>query len=894
MSWEILKADIDANVYTNTEGLIDGDALALQLKSMASAIGENATYAGVATPTTDPGSPDGLVFYFAIQAGTYSNFGAYVHSGIGGVVLSNATGSWVGTNFGFATTDAIEKLDAAKASATVGKNLFNAYSDYITSSKYLTNTGEEAINSNYIISAYMPVTPGLSYTKSGLYGGNVYSAFYDEDLNILTYSNAQTVTAPTLGVYLRITVSYEDAQAYQLEQGSSATEFEEYTDKFIGSISIEDGSVTSPKLADSAVTNDKISDQAITKEKTLFIYDQSENLYNPSDPDVVTGYYLESTGLPTAANSSYKTTGFIRVAEGDVIVSSNSGSQAGMRFLYYYDANKELVGGYTTEQYTFTVPSGVYFMRVSFLYQTYTLYQIETGGVITTYKAYSERIALDKNLIPEDLPIQDGYISRDMIADGAINADKIESGTIDTSKVTFVKRTNLFNKNASDLIEGAFVTDLGVTYANASYDTSGYIPVTVGTEYAKSGAYGYGAYSAFYDADKAFLSSSNEQVVTAPALAAFIRVSLLAANIDTYMLVEGAYVPSTYYSYDDVKLDPDYIEESNSAKITKNLVGNDYISSETSSLTTGNSLEISEAPKYIKKGASYSMRAELTAISGSVSAGKGYATYRGRWLEIDATNVIIKYYETSENTLATIPHGLTISDFLYVSLDIDDLGQAKIILNSLSGLFVYTYADFGYDFNGSPFVLTTGQTLSNVNVSFGSKDYRKPVWIFGDSYISVTTDRWPYYIINDFGITNFFLNGVAGETSPTAFPELERCLNFGTPKYLIWALGMNDTDSDYTTNLAYVESLCDNKGITLILTTIPTVPEYDKEVIKAAVLASGYRYIDFYTAVGAASDGTWYTGYIEDETTGVHPTILGAKALAARLIMDFPEIKQYE
>ena len=39
-------------------------------------ISKNATFAGIATPTTNPGTPDGPVFYFASQAGTYSNFGS--------------------------------------------------------------------------------------------------------------------------------------------------------------------------------------------------------------------------------------------------------------------------------------------------------------------------------------------------------------------------------------------------------------------------------------------------------------------------------------------------------------------------------------------------------------------------------------------------------------------------------------------------------------------------------------------------------------------------------------------------------------------------------------------------------------------------------------------------
>lgn len=56
-----------------------------------------ATYMGVATPTTNPGSPDGNVFYFATQAGTYTNFGSVVLTEGLNILLWNGT-SWAVTN----------------------------------------------------------------------------------------------------------------------------------------------------------------------------------------------------------------------------------------------------------------------------------------------------------------------------------------------------------------------------------------------------------------------------------------------------------------------------------------------------------------------------------------------------------------------------------------------------------------------------------------------------------------------------------------------------------------------------------------------------------------------------------------------------------------------------
>jgi hypothetical protein len=64
---------------------------------------KNDNFKGVAEPATNPGTPDGVVFYLASAKGTYSNFGGYVHDGERTVVLSNSTGSWVATDAGIAT-----------------------------------------------------------------------------------------------------------------------------------------------------------------------------------------------------------------------------------------------------------------------------------------------------------------------------------------------------------------------------------------------------------------------------------------------------------------------------------------------------------------------------------------------------------------------------------------------------------------------------------------------------------------------------------------------------------------------------------------------------------------------------------------------------------------------
>lgn len=74
-NWSDLKASVAQVIKTNGNQEITGQILQNVLNSIISNVGENATLAGIARPSTNPGAPDGNVFYFAMQAGTYSNFG---------------------------------------------------------------------------------------------------------------------------------------------------------------------------------------------------------------------------------------------------------------------------------------------------------------------------------------------------------------------------------------------------------------------------------------------------------------------------------------------------------------------------------------------------------------------------------------------------------------------------------------------------------------------------------------------------------------------------------------------------------------------------------------------------------------------------------------------------
>ena len=93
-----------------------------------------------------------------------------------------------------------------------------------------------------------------------------------------------------------------------------------------------------------------------------------------------------------------------------------------------------------------------------------------------------------------------------------------------------------------------------------------------------------------------------------------------------------------------------------------------------------------------------------------------------------------------------------------------------------------------------------------------------------------------------------------------------------------------------------IKDICDKRGITLILVRHAKLGEQaegkDWQTKNSIALSLGLRYVDMYKAVtGNELTHDWYEGYLSSD--GVHPTALGAKAEAMRILCDIPEITQY-
>lgn len=91
--YEQLKQAVADVIKTNGNKEITGAIMQDTLLSIISTVGSNAAFAGIATPTTNPGTPDQNVFYIASEPGIYANFGN-VKLTDQVLIFSNNNGTW--------------------------------------------------------------------------------------------------------------------------------------------------------------------------------------------------------------------------------------------------------------------------------------------------------------------------------------------------------------------------------------------------------------------------------------------------------------------------------------------------------------------------------------------------------------------------------------------------------------------------------------------------------------------------------------------------------------------------------------------------------------------------------------------------------------------------------
>ena len=308
-------------------------------------------------------------------------------------------------------------------------------------------------------------------------------------------------------------------------------------------------------------------------------------------------------------------------------------------------------------------------------------------------------------------------------------------------------------------------------------------------------------------------------------------------------------------------------------------------------------LVLTDYPQYLKRNATVSFGATISTFS-QVRVG-----VKGSYFclaQIDSTNISIIH---NTGTIKTEAHGLNISGWIDVALKVEEL-NVEISVHSLDGYKKITATLPFRELYGRPTLeVDENTTLTDVSLRGYCDDFQKSIWFVGDSYTSCTEVRWTGQML-DFGINNWMLLGVAGGKSKDLYEDLLLALKYGTPTYLVWCMGMNDADkgslnADYKKYFELVKEKCNELGVVMIPATVPCVktsahPEHakDNSYKNAFIKSSGMRYIDLAKAVGGDTftEDAWYVGYLETISPWIHTTELGAKAQAAQIIRDFPEI----
>lgn len=199
-----LKATINANIKTNGNEEITGAVLNSVLTQMINSLGAGYQYIGVATPSTNPGSPDTKVVYIASTAGTYTYFGGIVVSD-GEVVFLRWDSSWHKDVTGCSSVSKVSDL-FEKVSDIYGRidGTVQNYDDGGWNS-----AGNNAGSASwYRVLDYIPVSPGDTIVwNPGAVNGGIAMPLYDQNKSVIGYFGAsaveRTITIPDGAAFIR-------------------------------------------------------------------------------------------------------------------------------------------------------------------------------------------------------------------------------------------------------------------------------------------------------------------------------------------------------------------------------------------------------------------------------------------------------------------------------------------------------------------------------------------------------------------------------------------------------------------------------------------------------------------------------------------------------------------
>lgn len=241
-----LKAAIAGAIKANGNNEISGAIMQVVLNTIVSTVGANSTFVGIANKNTNPGTPDGNVFYIAYEAGKYVNFGG-IQIDDSVFILQNKNDSWKSVDIGIVIRDFTNtKVFTKNFNANkVIRKLF------IDTSEYSGGLSLDGLKIKII-----------AKNVGGSYGIQLRNSANEMIVSpwMKAGNSIQSVTVD--GIYIYVEYNWENMNDGQL--GGSPFML---TNEAFNSANDPRGSITNEKIANDSIDVNKIQDNAVTQEK---------------------------------------------------------------------------------------------------------------------------------------------------------------------------------------------------------------------------------------------------------------------------------------------------------------------------------------------------------------------------------------------------------------------------------------------------------------------------------------------------------------------------------------------------------------------------------------------------------------------------------------------------
>lgn len=651
----------------------------------------------------------------------------------------------------------------------------------------------------------------------------------------------------------------EFEEAVNLYIGDLEERVDNLFDQFEAGDTTSDAEIVDARLGDDGIVYDNLRESIRGQIKRDINATDINADINRFDPGTVAfNHILDSLNGEIKVDQDFSTSDYIPVKAGEVLHFNANLFTTPIRYGVFYAENKQYISSVAYVNKA-TVPEGAVYMRISF----------------------------DNEINPADIMVTRPYYGNVFIKSG----DKIRYNVGDGSiyKIAYGNRYNPEKR-----IDNAYVSGIDgrlyVPTGDANFICSDLIPIlegeTLKLRYPDNEADATIRFCAGYDENFNFVGGAeNVTSFTQVDNIKYVRFTIKGEYADTAIICGiDQYDMLPYGEYTLKGLNTN-------EKQVNSMLGGGCTSIERDNVSAGATFTLYGFPATIKKNLSISFHTKFSTFTKVIiGQGKVESAYGGLWYAINSGTMEIMRYTDGVNTVAIVQHGLTISSYLNVFISYDNEGIPRITLTTNNGVFTHTLDSA---FNGAGRIsVTVDQLTYKMKLTASCSDFSRPLWAVGDSYFGFGDDRVMGQL-NKLGYGNFLVMGKSGMGSPEALEEIKSALQYGTPKYLIWYMGMNDgmSTTPYEEHLTQLRAICDANNITLIVNKVPSVPDLPKENIHYVINNSGLRFIDSHGAVGSNPSGVWIEGALSDDN--VHPTEEGARILAAQMLHDVPEIMSY-